>query len=364
LKIIHNYVTEIIGRLETAIRESNANNTSLDIKLILQLKYTIYLCTSLISYNRRVILEKDFLSKQLDVDLNNVTMSPEINNTDETLYSEILISIFRVMDIYINYIKTELFTNSLLLLDDSILYFLKTFSKTFLSRKLNKDYYGIFKYITERLNNSTDESIIINFIITFIVDIWSSKSIKRDIFKVNKKLCDIFEILLENSYMSYTEHHQKATFLGRLVLSEKSFKDIIALHAIVITLNPIGEGKLRQLFYHGLTKIMLLESHDDRHTMLNELLSFYLDKLNTPVEYVDINNYIGYLKDFTGIISAVTNSNEYNIIITSLEFTLYHIDKMIRAYFNNSVFIKTVLKFYTELTFNRLNRFGNIKRSK
>jgi hypothetical protein len=334
-------------------------DTLLDLKPILQLKYMIYLCTSLISYNRRLILEKDFLIKHLDFDLNNVAMSTEINNSDEGLYSLILISIFKVMDTYINYIKTEKFT-ALFHLEDCLLYFLKTFTKTFLSRKLNKDYYCIFKYIAQKLNGN-DDSVILNFIITFIIDIWSNKSVKKDVANVNKKLCEIFEILVNNCCMSLNDNLEKETYLGRLILSEKSFKDIIALHGTVISFDPLKEGKLRKLFYHGLTKIMLLESNNQRYTMFKDLLGFYYDKLHSPVEYVDMNCYIGYLKDFTGITSAITSSVDYNDFLSSIEFTVFHIDKIIRAHYTNPYLIKTVLKFYTELTFNRINRFGSLK---
>jgi hypothetical protein len=358
LKILLVYFTDLMVVFEAGVGEAQVNNVKMSGSIIIQLKYLIYLCTSIISYNRRVILEKDFLSKQLEVDTSTININMEIDNNNEALYSEILICTFKVMDLYLNLIKLENFSG-LNALKDSIFYFLKYFCKVFLSRRLSKDFYRIFKYMSEKLASGTDESVIVGFVINFIVALWVQKSSTAD--RINLSLSDIFEIFVENCYMAIDQDsHQKVTYVGKIALSDKGLKDIIGLHSTIISLDPLLEGKQRKLFYHGLTRIVLLESNNDKDIIFDNLVNFYIEKLNTPLEIMlDINSIIGYIKDFIGIVSAVTQATEYNKLLLSLNVnTLIQIDKLLKFYCTNTNFVVTVLKFYRELTHNKLSRIG------
>src|SRR5262249_49498420 len=113
-----------------------------------------------------------------------------------------------------------------------------------------------------------------------------------------------------------------------------------------------------------MSKILLLDSNTIKSTLFSELLAFYQNKLETNVNSMDVNNTIGYVKDLTGICYSITSAAEFSFFMSTLSQVIENLKKFLFLHFNNNLLVNTFLKFFEEITNNKLSRYSGVRTSK
>jgi hypothetical protein len=291
-----------------------------------------------ISLNQRIILEKNFVEKIIDNEENfkmdfSVIMQTDDQNREGEVVSQILFQNFKILDLYLNGIKsTSLQTldiNNLHILKTGIFYFLKNFSKLFLSRQLSSKYTHVFMYLSEILRQ-TDSSLILSFIINFLIEICkfnSSSGVKSDHVTL-QNVIKIFQIIVNQAYINFDVNSgEKLLFVGKLKLQQEFFNSIMDLHNIVVKMDAISLGKYRKIFYSTICKIVLLKENSNNNPIFNSLVEYYIENISLRKDYLKDNSEVavtllGYIKDLLGISSSLKSKLDYKNFITKIYSSL------------------------------------------
>lgn len=296
--------------------------------LLMQLNYLLYFSTAVISFNQRILKEKNFIYKVLDDD-ETFKFSEELkiqeDNSDENqIISEILSRAFKILEYYITLYKGNDTNNiNYSILEGGIFYFLKNFCKLFLSKSLSNKYLNIFPLLTDILKLN-DNSMILTFIISFIVEICKNSNklfVHKNEHALLQDVIKIFDIIVSNcNIVSIPNSDERFMYVGKLTLHESSLNSLIDLHSVLNTLDPITFGKYRKIFYHSITKIILIRSNTG---IFDNLLMFYIDNLVKSKDLLKGNDQVGYMilgymKDLLGICSSIATKTDYKIFFTKL----------------------------------------------
>ncbi len=288
----------------------------------------------MISLNQRLILEKNFVEKILDNEENfkmdvNDSMQSEDQNREGEVVSRILFQIFKILDLYLNGIKSISLQTSdirnLHILKSGIFYFLKNFSKLFLSRQLSSKYTNVFNYLSEILRQ-TDSSLILSFILNFLIEVckfYSSSEIKSEHVTL-QSIIKIFQTIVNQAYIIFDNNTgEKLMFVGKLQLKQEFFNSVMDLHNIVVKMDAISLGKYRKIFYSTICKILLLKENSNKNPIFDSLIDYYIQNIALRKDHLKDNNEValtlhGYIKDLLGISSCLNSKLDYKNFLTKI----------------------------------------------
>lgn len=332
----------------------NDIDSSKTMRIFSKINYLLFFSTSVISFNQKILLEKNFINKVMDNDDNlnmdnsRVSMghdsllnlsymdaspysgknslygdSPIVQNystnnlsnlTESDLVSQILSKIFKLLDFYLHYLSNSINNvpiDNLIFLQQGIFYFLKNFAKLFLSKKLDPKYINLFPNLCEILNLK-DNSLILSFIISFLIEVSKCHqnstihnntgiktspytSLSGNNFQILPNVIKIFQIIINNVHIEIDGHTgEKILYAGKIGLQEDFLKSILSLHEILIKLDPISLGKYRKIFYKSMSKIILMKENSNNNQLFNNLLDFYNTNIKAMKGSIKGNDEVGY----------------------------------------------------------------------
>jgi hypothetical protein len=366
--------------------EKDQLGSNLTESILIKLNYLIYFSIGVISFNHRILYEKQFINKifegedSLTFDFCKIReettglsmMNDSINggasnyinsginpaadaDTEIQLISQVFSKIFQILNYSLSLIKLNQNRKIIEILEPGIFYFLKNFCKHFLSKTFSNKLLNTFHMLSDILKLS-DNSMILSFIINFLIEV--SKNIQK--FKTLQNVIKIFQIIESNSHIQIdTVTDEKIIYIGKLSLHQDFLNSILELHNLLITLNPEELGKYRTIFYRSILKIILLKSSENNE-IFNSLINFYVENIQSRREVIrDESNMItvlGYMKDLLGVCSAISLKEDYKNFVFKISNSLENMKYIHSNCLHSSEFTLSFLNFLENLTRNQFDR--------